>query len=157
LLGEIDRTAAVEVKPMSKALTFALLPSQVGASVLGTLGLLGLVLAAIGLYGSLLYSVGRRLPEIGLRIALGATPGSVLQLVIRQSAILSGVGAAIGLAIAVFAVRPLAFFLLPEVSPTDPTTFVLVALALFLVAVAATVGPALRALRVDPVVALRHE
>ena len=156
-LGELDPTAAVETKPMSKALTFALLPSQVGATVLGALGLLGLALAAIGLYGSLLYSVGRRLPEIGLRMALGASPSSVLRLVIRQSAILSGVGAAIGLAIAIFAVRPLAFFLLPEVRPTDPATFVLVAVALFVVAVAATVGPALRALRVDPVVALRHE
>jgi predicted permease len=157
VLGELDRTAAVEVKPMSKALVFAMLPSQVGAAVLGAVGLLGLALAAIGLYGALLYSVSRRLPEIGLRMALGASPTSVLRLVVRQSAGLAGAGAAIGLVIAVFAVRPLAFFLLPEVSPTDPSTFAIVAVTLFLVSIAATVGPALRALRVDPVVALRHE
>jgi predicted permease len=157
MLEEVDRTASIETKPMSKALVFAMLPSQVGAAVLGSVGLLGLVLAAIGLYGALLYSVSRRLPEIGLRMALGASPGSVLRLVVRQSAMLAGAGSAIGLAIAVFAVRPLAMFLLPEVRPTDPSTFAIVAAALFVVAIAATVGPALRALRVDPVVALRHE
>lgn len=157
LLGEVDRTATVEVKPMAKAMVFAMLPSQVGAVVLGSVGLLGLTLAAIGLYGALLYSVSRRLPEIGVRMALGASPASVLRLVVRQSAWLAGVGAAIGLAIAIFAVRPLAFFLLPEVSTGDPATFAIVAGAMFLVAVAATIGPALRALRVDPVVALRHD
>jgi len=156
-LGELDRTAAVETKPMSKALVFAMLPSQVGAAVLGAIGLLGLLLAAIGLYGALLYSVSRRLPEIGVRMALGASPGSVLRLVVRQSAILAGIGSAIGLAIAVVAVRPLSMFLIPEVRPTDPSTFAIVAATLFLVAVAATVGPALRALRVDPAVALRHD
>jgi predicted permease len=157
VLGELDRTAAVETKPMSKALTFALLPSQVGAAVLGTIGLLGLLLAAVGLYGALLYSVTQRLPEIGVRMALGASPGSVLRLVVRQSATLAGIGSAVGLGMAVVAVRPLAMFLLPEVRPTDPSTFVAVAAALFGVAVAATVGPALRALRVDPAVALRHD
>lgn len=157
LLGEVDRTAALEVKPMAKAMVFALLPSQVGAVVLGAVGLLGLSLAAIGLYGALLYSVSRRLPEIGVRMALGASPASVLRLVVRQSAWLAGAGAAVGLAIAIFAVRPLAYFLLPEVSTGDPATFAMVAGALFLMAVVATIGPALRALRVDPVVALRHE
>jgi putative ABC transport system permease protein len=90
-------------------------------------------------------------------MALGARPGSVLRLVVRQSAALAGIGSIAGLALAVFAVRPLAMFLIPEVRPTDPSTFVLVAAALFLTAVAATVGPALRALRVDPAVALRHD
>jgi len=156
-LGELDRTAAVETKPMSQALAFALLPSQVGAAVLGAVGLLGLVLAAVGLYGALLYSVSRRLPEIGVRMALGASPGSVLGLVVRQSAILAGFGSLVGLALAILAVRPLAMFLIPEVHPTDPLTFVLVAVALFAVALAATIGPAVRALRVDPATALRHE
>jgi predicted permease len=156
-LGELDRTAAVETKPMSKALTFALLPSQAGAAVLGAVGLLGLLLAAVGLYGALLYMVTQRLPEIGVRMALGASPGNVLKLVLRQSATLAGVGSVVGLALAVVAVRPLAMFLIPEVRPTDPGTFVVVAAALFLTAVAATVGPALRALRVDPAVALRHD
>jgi predicted permease len=157
VLGDIDRTAAVETKPMSQALVLALLPSQVGAAVLGTVGLLGLALAAVGLYGALLYSVSRRMPEIGLRMALGASRGSVLRLVVTQSAWLAGLGSAIGLVLAIFAVRPLALFLIPEVRTSDPWTFAIVAGTLFLVAIAATVGPALRALRVDPVVALRHE
>ena len=126
-LGALDPTAAIETKPMSKALVFALLPSRVGAAVLGSVGLLGLALAAIGLYGALLYSVSRRMREIGLRVALGASPGSVLRLVLSHSAALAGGGIAIGVALSVFAVRPLALFLTPEIHPGDPSTFVIVA------------------------------
>ena len=119
--------------------------------------LLGLALAAIGLYGVLLYSVTRRIREIGLRIALGASPRSVLVLVLRQSAGMAASGIAIGLTLAIFAVRPLAMFLIPEVHPTDPSTFVAVAAVLLAVALAATISPALRALRVDPITALHYE
>ena len=157
LLWRLDPTAAVETKPMSQALVFALLPSRFGAAILGSVGVLGLVLAAIGLYGVLLYSVTRRIREIGLRMALGATSRDVLLMVLRQSVGLAAVGIAIGIALAIFAVRPLAAFLTPEVHPTDPSTFVLVGALLLAVAVAATVAPALRALRVDPMTALRYE
>jgi predicted permease len=157
VLGRLDATASIETKPMSKALGFALLPSRFGAAILGSVGLLGLALASIGLYGALLYSVSRRVREIGLRMALGARRSSVLAMVIRQSAALAATGIAIGLALGVFAVRPLSLFLTPEVTPTDPTTFVAVAAALLVVALAATVPPALRAVRIDPIAALRHE
>jgi ABC-type antimicrobial peptide transport system permease subunit len=157
VLGQLDPTAALEIKPMHSALAFAMLPSRVGAVLLGSMGLLGLALASIGLYGVLLYSVSRRIREIGLRMALGATPGGILGLVMRQSATLASVGIGIGMALAVFAVRPLAMFLAPEVRPTDFTNFVVVGAVLALVAAAATVAPAVRALRVDPVVALRHD
>ena len=119
-IGALDRTAALEVKPMSQALAFAMLPSRVGAAILGAMGLLGLGLAAIGLYGVLLFSVSRRTREIGLRMALGASPASVLGIVLRQSVRLAGSGIGIGLALAYFAVRPLTMFLIPEVRPTDP-------------------------------------
>jgi predicted permease len=156
-LGQLDRTAALEINPMRNALAFAMLPSQVGAAILGAMGLLGLLLASIGLYGTLLYAVSRRIREIGLRVALGASPASIMSMVLRQSLALVAAGVAIGIALAIFAVRPLAMFLVPEVRTSDATNFVVVAAVLGAVALAATAAPALRALRVDPVVALRHE
>ena len=135
---------------MRNALGFALLPSRIGAALLGSAALLGLALASIGLYGVLAYSVTRRTPEIGLRIALGADGRAVLRMVLRESA-------ALGLGVAAFATRPLAMFLVPELSPTDPPTFLGVVGVLSVVAVAATLAPALRAIRVDPMTALRTE
>jgi predicted permease len=156
-LGGLDSTAAIDTKPMSKALVFALLPSRFGAAILGSVGLLGLALSAIGLYGALLYAVSGRIREIGLRMALGATPAGVIAMVVRQSAGLAATGIGIGLALAVLAVRPLSLFLTPEVSPTDPSTFVVVAAVLFAAALTATVPPVLLALRIDPIAALRNE
>ena len=156
-LSRLDPTAALETKTIQQSLAFAMVPSRVGAAVLGTMGALGLVLASIGLYGVLLYSVSRRNREIGLRMALGATPRGILRMVLRQSGALAATGIAIGLTLAFFAVRPLAMFLTPEIRTTDLTNFAVVALVLVLVALAATVAPALRATRVDPVVALREE
>jgi predicted permease len=156
-LDRLDPTSAIEIKPMRRALTFALLPSQAGALVLGSVGLLGLALASVGLYGVLLYTVSRRIREIGLRVALGASPAAVLKLVVRQSLGLVGTGIGAGMTLAIFAVRPLAMFLIPNVRPTDPLNFVAVGVILCLVALMATVAPALRALRIDPLTALRHE
>lgn len=157
LLASLDSSAAIETKPMNRALGLALLPSQVGATMLGAMGLLGLALAAIGLYGMLLYSVSRRTREIGLRVALGATPGAVLRTVCRHSFGLVGAGLAIGLAIAFFGTRPVAMFLVPGLSTSDPAAFGAVIAVLGGVAVFATLTPAIRALRVDPMAALRYE
>ncbi|HTS66635.1 MAG TPA: FtsX-like permease family protein, partial [Candidatus Acidoferrales bacterium] len=153
----LDASAAIEVKPMRDAMGFAFLPSRIGAALLGSMGLLGLALASIGLYGVLAYAVSRRIREIGLRIALGADSRAIVGMVVRQSLSLVIIGVAIGLGIAVFATRPLAMFLVPELSPTDPATFLGVVGVLVAVAVAATLGPALRAVRVDPMTALRYE
>ena len=142
---------------MRSALGFALLPSRVGAALLGSAALLGLALASIGLYGVLAYSVTRRTSEIGLRMALGADGRAVLKMVLRESGALVGWGVAIGLGIAVFATRPLAMFLVSELRPTDPVTWLGVIGALAGVAAAATLGPALRAIRIDPLTALRSE
>ena len=108
-------------------------------------------------YRVLLYSVSRRIREIGLRVALGAAPRNVLLLVLRQSAALAAIGIGIGVAFSVFAVRPLAMFLTPEIRTGDPANLGTVAAILLGVVLLATVGPALRALRVDPITALRHE
>jgi len=156
-LGALDPSAAIEVKPMRNALGFALLPSRIGAALLGSAALVGLALASIGLYGVLAYSVTRRTPEIGLRMALGADGKAVLIMVVRESGTLVGLGLAAGLGVAVFAVRPLAMFLVSELSPTDPMTFLGVIGVLSVVAVGATLAPALRAIRVDPMTALRSE
>jgi ABC-type antimicrobial peptide transport system permease subunit len=129
----------------------------VGAAILGSMALFGLMLASIGLYGVLLYATEQRIREIGIRVALGATPGDVLAMVVGQSLRLVIAGVGIGLSLAAVAVRPLSMFLVPEVRPADPMNFVAVACALALVAALATVAPTARALRVDPAVALRHE
>jgi predicted permease len=156
-LDRLDSSAAIEVRPMHSAMAMALLPSQAGAMVLGSVGVLGLVLASIGLYGVLLYSVSRRIREIGVRVALGAAPGDILRLVLRQTLLLVGAGMAAGLAVARLAVPFAANFLIPTVSPTDPWNFAVAAAVLGLVAIAASVAPAVRALRIDPLAALRHE
>jgi putative ABC transport system permease protein len=156
-LGDLDRSAAIEIKPMRQALGFALLPSRVGAALLGSAALLGLALASIGLYGVLAYSVTRRTAEIGLRMALGADRRAVLRMILRESAVLVSWGVAVGLGIAVVATRPLAMFLVSDLRTTDPPTLLAVIGVLSAVAVGATLAPALRAVRVDPITALRTE
>jgi putative ABC transport system permease protein len=153
----IDPAAAVEVKPMTQATGFALLPSRAGACLLGVIGALGLTLASIGLYGVLSYSVSRRIGEIGLRIALGAQPGDVLKLVLREGAWMLGIGTAIGIFIAAFITRPLALFLIPGLKPSDPLTYVVVVAVLIAVGFLASVKPAFHALQADPATALRYE
>lgn len=156
-LGAVDSSAAIEVKPMTDALSLAFLPSRAGAALLGTMGALGLLLASLGLYGVLVYAVNRRVREIGIRMALGASPRQVLRMVFRQSFVLVGAGCAVGLALAVLATQPLTMFLVPGVHPTDVSTYAIVVGILLLVALAATAGPALRAVRVEPTTALRYE
>ncbi|MGA8026860.1 MAG: FtsX-like permease family protein, partial [Bryobacteraceae bacterium] len=156
-LGAIDASAAIEVKPMSRALGLALLPSQVGAALLGTMGVLALLLAAVGLYGVLTYSVSRQIREIGIRVALGAEPAIILRMVFRTSLLLVGAGLAAGGILGYFAATPLAIFLVPDLSPHDPVSLSVVFATLLLVAMAATLSPAIRALRVDPAIALRYE
>jgi predicted permease len=156
-LAALDPTIAVEVRTMRDALQFTLLPSRVGAGVIGAMALLGLALASIGLYGVLLYTTSRRVREIGIRVALGASPHSIVRMIAGESARLVAAGLAIGICLSAMAVRPLAVFLVPEVRPADPMNFVAVSAGLLLVAAVATVSPALHALRIDPVAALRHD
>jgi predicted permease len=148
--------------PVTQAVTLAdvtalsTIPQRLAAAVAGSLGIVGLLLAAIGIYGVTSYSVNRRVREIGVRMALGADRGSVLRLVLRQGLGVTTIGIAIGLvagAGAAHVVRSLLF----GVSALDPVTFVSGAAMFLAVAVGATLGPARRATKIDPMVALRAD
>jgi predicted permease len=154
-LGALDKSVAISVEPMASALEFALLPSRIGASVLGTLGVLGLALAAFGLYALVSYSVSRRIGEIAIRSALGASRGVILRLVMRDATVHVGVGLALGLTVSALITSPLSAFLVAGLSATDPLSFGGTALAFVLVSLLASWLPARAAMRVSPVVAMR--
>lgn len=129
---------------------------RMAAALLSVFGFIALVLAAIGIYGVMAYSVGQRTREVGIRLALGAHPRDVLKLVIGQGMALAGLGVVVGI-IAAFAVTRLFSSLLFGISSADPVTFIVVTLVLSLAALAACYFPARRAMRIDPIVALRYE
>ncbi len=129
---------------------------KAGAVLAAALGVLGLILATVGVYGVVSYTAAQRTREIGIRMALGAQPGEVLRMVCRQGMIIIGAGLAIGLAAALAIGRVVSSFLM-GVSGSDPITYSTVTLILMLIGVTACYLPARRAAMVDPVVALRHE
>jgi putative ABC transport system permease protein len=132
----------------------ALWAPRMGASLLGIFALLALVLASIGLYGVMAYTVTQRTRELGIRLALGARQQDVRNMVVRQGLLLAAAGVVVGLGIA-FALARLVTNLLFGISGTDPVTFAIIPVLLLVVAALATYIPAWRASRVDPVIALR--
>ena len=144
------------VKTMRQMVSAALAPSRFVMALLSVFAALALVLAAIGTYGVLAYSVNQRQREIGIRMSLGAQRHDVLQLFLSHGMGVACIGIAIGL-VGAFAVTRVMRSLLYSVSPTDPVVFAGVALGLALTALLASYLPARKATRVNPVVALRHE
>jgi len=155
VIGSLDEALAPgNVQTLERMLSSSLSPQRFTAGMLSVFAGIALLLAVIGIYGVISYSVNQRRHEIGIRMALGAQRADVIGRVLRQGAVLAALGIAIG-AVGSFAMARGMSVLLHEVSPTDPVTFVAVAVILATVAVLGSWLPARRAAAVDPVVALR--
>jgi len=157
VVRELDPALPVAaVRPMSDVVATALATPRLTGFLLGTFAAIASALAVVGLYGVLSYLVARRAHEIGIRMAMGADRGEVLRMIVRRGLALAGAGIGVGLG-AALALSRVVGGLLYDVAPTDPVTYVLVPLALLVVAALASLVPALRAVRVSPLVALRSE
>jgi predicted permease len=146
-----------DVQTMSQALNTlnGLLFYKVGAVLAALLGMLGLILAIVGVYGVVSYAATQKTHEIGVRMALGAQPADILKMVFREGLLIVGIGLVVGIAGALAAGQVVASFL--TVSARDPVTYAIVTAILMIVALSACFIPARRAMRVDPMDALRYE
>jgi len=155
---ELDPTLSVfNVRTLEEQVAQSLQPARFNAILLTTFGGLALLLASIGLYGVANYSVSQRTREIGVRMALGARPSTVLRLVLGQGLLLVAIGLVVGFVVAWLLAARLPADLLGGVQPRDPLTFAATSLLLGAVAMLATYIPARRATRIDPLLALRTE
>jgi predicted permease len=155
-LTALDPSLRLEFRPLSEDVDASLARERMSASIASVFGTFSLLLAALGIYGVTSYTVSRRAPEIGVRLALGATRGRLTRAIVARAVKPVALGVLLGLAGAAVAGRLVASLLF-GVAPLDPATLVLVALALMLVAVAAALIPARRASRMDPWRSLRRE
>ncbi len=156
-VGSVDKSLPVyDVRTMNDFLQQSLWALRTANAVVAVVGLLALLMAAVGVYGVISYGVTQRTREIGVRMALGAQPGDVLRMVIREGMLLAGVGIVTGICGALALTRFLQSLLF-EIKPTDPTAFGSVVILLIVVALAACYIPARRAMRIEPMEALRYE
>ena len=156
-LVSLEPRAPIKIELMRERLAGALLPSKIASFLLSGMGTLGLLLATIGIYGVVAYSVGRRTAEIGIRMALGATKAHVLCLILKDAGQIACVGTVTGAALASFIVQPLGKALPAGMPVVDLLSFVTVGCALTFVGLCAALIPAWRASRIDPMRALRTE
>src|SRR4029078_3388030 len=157
VIWSVDKDQPVsEIRTMSDIVSQAVARQRFSMLLLGIFAGLALVLAAVGIYGVMSYSVVQRTREIGIRMALGAQRTDMLKMTVAQGLKLVLVGLTLGLAAAFILTRVMATLLF-GISATDPLTYVAISLVLLAVAAAASYIPALRATKVDPMVALRYE
>jgi len=156
-LRAIDPTAPeLRLESLEKGVYNYVSPQRFSTSIFGFFAVLGLLLAGFGVYGVMRFWVAARVPEIGIRLAIGAQRGDVLRLILGRAARTAVIGLIAGLAGAI-ALQRLMASLLYGVSPTDPMVLASVAVVMAISALAAALGPAIWASRVDPLEALRHE
>jgi putative ABC transport system permease protein len=157
ILGQIDKNVPMaRVMTMNEIMSSSVAQPRLEAILLGFFGSLALLLAGIGIYGVIAYSVSQRTSEIGIRMALGASRFSVLRMVLSEGLRLASMGLGLGLILALALTRLMSQILF-GISPTDPTTFGGILVLLAIIALLACYLPARRATRVDPMVALRYE
>jgi predicted permease len=146
----------IDIRTQTAQIKASMAPERLFAAVTSGFGGLALILAMIGVYGIMAHAVGRRVNEIGIRLALGAQASQVLRMVLGETAWLAGIGVTIGLAASLLLSQSLAAMLF-GLKPTDPSTLAAAALLLFAIAMLAGWGPANRASLIQPMEALRHE
>jgi ABC-type antimicrobial peptide transport system permease subunit len=156
-IANIDATVLADVRTTEDATSLEFTLRKLASSLLAGLGAIGLLLSLVGLFGVLAWTVSRSTPEIGIRIALGASRGAVRAGVVKSGLMLVGFGAIVGIAVAVVVTWPLRSFLLVGANVTDPLTLASLAGVLLLTGAAASFIPALRASRIDPAIALRRD
>jgi ABC-type antimicrobial peptide transport system permease subunit len=156
-IESIDRGVPVsEVRPIRDVVGATMASERLRTVLLGVFGAIAFVIAAVGMYGVVAYGVSRRTVEFGIRMALGAHPRSIMRLVMRQSAGAVGIGALIGIVLALITGRALAGLLF-GISPADPVAYVAAILVIASAALVASFVPARRATRVEPSAVLRSE
>jgi predicted permease len=156
-LAQLDKGLPIaDVSTMEQIMSESVAQPRLQAVLLGLFGALAIALAVVGIYGVMSYAVSERTSEIGIRMALGATPGNILKMVGTQGLMFTIIGLAVGLGLALSLTRLMSKILF-GVSPTDPLTFGVIAVLLAAVALLACWVPARRATKVDPLVALRYE
>jgi putative ABC transport system permease protein len=156
VVRSIDPEVAPKFQTLEENFQSTTASRRFNLTLLGVFAGMALALAGMGIYGVLAYSVEQRTREIGIRMALGAQPGQVLQMVVRQGGLLVGVGVLVGL-LGAYAVSRSLTTMLFNTSPADPATYLAVSAFLVVVALVSCAAPARRAAKVDPMVALRHD
>lgn len=156
-LASLDPRVPIKIELMQERLAGALLPNKIASLLLSGIGTLGLLLATIGIYGVMAYSVGRRTAEIGIRMALGATKVQVLRLILKDATKLVSMGMVVGSVLALFVVQALGKTLPAGMRVVDPLSFAMVGGVLAIVALMAAFVPAWKGSHIDPNIALRSE